>query len=296
MVARLVIQCSLCVHRLCKYSLDVPVFTLVLIYFRFDGENDGDNDDSHDNDGDNDVEDVISMTADRRHKKRASSTAPAATNTIGVHAKKSEKPLENTGRRTKTSRLPSTNIVPAIVPRGSIMSEQKSSVRQQESTPSIRTTSLAKAGKLTLNGPKRRRLEIDTTSGAVQEAAMPESPVPCRPKMSIDANKQDQTTLWISLPSSTDAVPLMLRSCMTMTSLFDSVFKIWGLAEQQQQDKILGLRTTLGWTQSDGVRKRLMLKREFEDSFETFLRIIDASLCWEQEGGCCSVDIEAVMA
>lgn len=83
---------------------------------------------------------------------------------------------------------------------------------------------------------------------------------------------------------------------MTMTSLFGSVFKTWGLAEQQQQDTVLGLRTTLGWTQNDGVKRCLMLKPDFEDSFEIFLQIIDGSPCWEQEDGCCSVAIEAVLA
>ena len=126
------------------------------------------------------------------------------------------------------------------------------------------------------------------------------TPKPSIPEMSMSSKKQNNTTLWISIPSSTDAVPMTLRSCMTMSSLFHSVFKICGLAEglqqQQQQDKVLGLRTTLEWTHNvGGIKKYLMLKRDFEDSFDVFLRIIDALPCWEQEGGCCSVAIEVVM-
>ena len=113
--------------------------------------------------------------------------------------------------------------------------------------------------------------------------------------MSINANKQSETTLWISILSSADAVPVKLRSCMTMTALFDSVFKICGLAEPEQQRKVLGLRTSLVWMDNTGVKKNMMLKREFEDCFETFLKFIDTSPCWEKDG-CCSVSIEPVMA
>lgn len=120
-----------------------------------------------------------------------------------------------------------------------------------------------------------------------------ESPVPSPSNMTIDAKKQSKTILWIFIPSSTDVVPLRLRSCMTMRSLFDSVFKIWGLAEQQQQDTVLGLRTSL---RNNVIEKNLMLMREFEDTFEAFIQIIDGLRCWEQEDGCCSVTIEAVLA
>ena len=112
--------------------------------------------------------------------------------------------------------------------------------------------------------------------------------------MSINANKQSETTLWILIPSSTDAVPVKLRSCMTMTALFDSVFKICGITEQQQQDRVLGLRSSFVWIDLTGVKRNMMLKREFGDCFENFLKFIDTSPCWE-EGGCCSVGIELVM-
>lgn len=135
-----------------------------------------------------------------------------------------------------------------------------------------------------------------------QSSSTHETPMSSIPGTSMSAKKQNNTTLWISIPSSTDAVPMKLRSCMTTSSLFHSVFKICGLAEgehqqqRQQQEKVSGLRTTLEWTQSvGGVKKYLMLKRDFEDSFDVFLRIIDALPCWEQEGGCCSVAIEVVM-
>ena len=120
------------------------------------------------------------------------------------------------------------------------------------------------------------------------------SPITDTSKMSINANKQSETTLWISIPSSADAVPVKLRSCMTITALFDAVFKICGLAEPEQQRMVLGLRTSLVWMDRTGVKKYMMLKREFEDCFETFLEFIDTSPCWEKDQ-CCSVGIEPVM-
>ena len=115
-----------------------------------------------------------------------------------------------------------------------------------------------------------------------QSSSMHETPINSVPETSIDAEKQSKTILWISIPSSTDVVPLTLRSCITMSSLFDSVFMICGIAEQQQQNKVLGLRTTLGWTDTTGVRRYMMLKREVKDSFGIFLQIIDESPCWKQ--------------
>ena len=135
----------------------------------------------------------------------------------------------------------------------------------------------------------RQNLTTLSTSSAHSE------PITDTPKMIISAKKQSETTLWISVPSSADAVPVKLCSYMTMTALFDAVFKFCGLTEQQWQDSVLGLRTSLVWTEKTGVAKNLMLKRELEDSFEVFLEFIDTSPGWETQG-CCSVCIELVMA
>lgn len=81
---------------------------------------------------------------------------------------------------------------------------------------------------------------------------------------------------------------------MTMASLFDSVLERCGLAEQSTQ--VFGLRTTLNLEQNAGNQKSLMLMRNIEHSFETFLKMIDASRCWEREDGSCAVGIEVVMA
>lgn len=373
----------------------------ILNHSRADAEIGGDYHHNQNNDGDtdddNDEDDVIPMATGRGHKKRASSTATAVTDTMGTHPEETRNPLKNTRQPTLTSELPSTIRAPVSVPRADMTSEQQSSEIQELGRTSVQVKPRDKLGTLKLNGPKRKRFESGMTAEAInrgkrtlkttepsstrsyqsptnrspestpspkasneatqtvgefkvssiqprpypkqtrltsdttteaadevrytistaesfsnqphplpilpmsadfigQSASIAKIPVPSPSTMIIDAKKQSKTTLWIFIPSSTDAVPLRLRSCMTMTSLFDSVFKIWGLAEQQQQDRVLGLRTTLGWTQNDGAKRYLMVKRGFEDSFEIFLETIDGSPCWEQEDACCSVAIEAVLA
>ena len=118
--------------------------------------------------------------------------------------------------------------------------------------------------------------------------------IPSTSETTMNAGKQNNTILWVSVPSSNDAVPLKLRSCMTMSSLFDSVLTICSLAEQQ--DMVLGLRIDFThWANYIGTNRSLMLKREFSESFEVFLEILDASTCWENQGRC-SVAIDVVMA
>ena len=126
-----------------------------------------------------------------------------------------------------------------------------------------------------------------------QPYSVHEDSSPSAPRISIDPRKLDDTTLWISIPSSSDATPITLRSCMTISSLFDTVFQLCDLDEQQ--GRVLGLRTSLDWQQNADTKKSLMLKRRFEDSFEVFLKMINASPSWESDG-CCSVTIEVVMA
>ncbi len=120
-----------------------------------------------------------------------------------------------------------------------------------------------------------------------------EDSLPSAPRISIEPHKLDNTTLWISIPSSSDATPITLHSCMTMVSLFDTVCQLCDIDEQQ--GKVLGLRTSFDWQQNADMKKSLMLKRRSEHSFEIFLEMINASPSWESDGRC-SVTIEVVMA
>lgn len=276
-----------------------------------------------DSDSDDGMTDAPTL---RGLKRPYSDTTPAATNTIENHAETPKNALENAPKPTKASERSVTLSTSAIVPCRNATSEEESSKIQRESRPSIQTKSHDKPDTLVPGNPKRRRCEATVTAEAAnkleqplnvaepstaqsspppmplavspnpdgQSSAMHESPLPSTPGMAIDAKKQKNTTLWISVPSSSDAVPLKLRSCMTVSSLFDSALTICGLADKQA--KVSGLRTRFGWKQNVDLNKFLMLKREFPDSFEIFLEIINKLPCWGEEDGHCVVTVEVVLA
>ena len=104
------------------------------------------------------------------------------------------------------------------------------------------STEAASEAKHTLNGARSSSAQSHPSPEPskilnlnARSSSTHETPVSSIPGTSMSTKKQNNTTLWISIPSSTDAVPMTLRSCMTMSSLFHSVFKICGLAEGQQQ-------------------------------------------------------------
>ena len=290
----------MCAHRSCEFALAVNLLDFGLIGFRHDGEIES---------GEDCV--VVSATS-RRQKKDGSGTTPAVTGTTPSHVDNAKEVL----------RFPSPD-----APHGTLTRESESSAVGQESQSGVQTEPVDKLGTLTSGGLKRKRSVSDFTAEAANEAGQTYSTAgrsstqshlfspllatssnPGRrssmdtirfasnpnPGMNIDAHKQNSTTLWVSLPSSSDVVPLKLRSCNTMSSLFNFVLTICGLAEQQ--DKVLGLRITPGCARNVGGNDSMMLKREFEDSFEVFLDIVDAAPCWEKEGGRYYVAIEVVMS
>ncbi len=289
----------MCAHRSCEFALAVNLLDFDLIGFRHDGEIESGEDDC-----------VVVSATSRRQKKDFSGTTPAVTGTTPSHVDNAKEIL----------RSPSLD-----APLRNPTRESESSAVRQESPSSVQTKLLDKPGTPTARGLKRKSSVFDLSAEAANEAGqtystagrssaqshlfstlMATSSNPSRqasmdtirfashPGMNIDAHKQNSTTLWVSLLSSSDVVPLKLRSCNTMSSLFDSVLTICGLYEQQ--DKVLGLRITPGCIRNVGGNDSMMLKREFEDSFEVFLDIVDAAPCWETEGGRYYVAIEVVMS
>lgn len=134
----------------------------------------------------------------------------------------------------------------------------RSGTLPKSATEATQTVTAAKPlSTQSLQSPKHRYIKSNTSTEAASSSAQshpsPEpskilnlnaqsssthkTPISSIPGTSMSTKKQNNTTLWISIPSSTDAVPMTLRSCMTMSSLFHSVSKICGLAEGQQQQQ-----------------------------------------------------------
>ena len=96
-----------------------------------------------------------------------------------------------------------------------------------------------------------------------------------RSSLTISAAKQANTILCIYLPPSEDCVPLRLRSCMTMSSFFESALGAFEI--QDQVEKVAALRVTFergsdGRTESHWTQ---LVKQGIPDSFEIFLDIIN---------------------
>ncbi|KAM0796675.1 hypothetical protein BDR22DRAFT_892999 [Usnea florida] len=94
----------------------------------------------------------------------------------------------------------------------------------------------------------------------------------------LSPHKQSRTTLFVAIPLSTDAVPLKLRSCMTLSSLFTSVLAVSAHPATGQDNSIVsGIRATFTWKGEKDVDRAILLKRDFPDCFEVFLEIIDGA-------------------
>lgn len=121
----------------------------------------------------------------------------------------------------------------------------------------------------------------------------PPPPPPSSSPSLLAPHKQSHTTLFVAIPLSTDAVPLKLRSCMSLDSFFTAVLAI--SATPGQDNAVSGIRASFDWKGAGEKDRAILLKRDLEDSFEVFLEIVDAAPCWEVQGGRCAVGVEVVL-
>lgn len=104
----------------------------------------------------------------------------------------------------------------------------------------------------------------------------------------VSGTKLANTILRVYLPPQKDCVPLRLRSCMTISSFFESALGAFEI--EDQVDKVAALRVTFEghaqWTQ--------LIKRGIPDSFEIFLDIVNG-LPNLEGGGSSQVKVEIMM-
>ncbi|CAF9920997.1 hypothetical protein IMSHALPRED_005063 [Imshaugia aleurites] len=105
-------------------------------------------------------------------------------------------------------------------------------------------------------------------------------------------HKQSRTTLFIAIPLSSDTVPLKLRSCMSLAAFFTAVLAI---SEPPACEVVSGIRASFDWKLERDVDRAILLKRDFPDTFEVLLEIVDGAPCWGMEGGRCGVAVEVVL-
>jgi len=108
----------------------------------------------------------------------------------------------------------------------------------------------------------------------------------------LASHKLNRTTLRIVHSGS--FTPLKLRSCKTISELFDSVASICDLSQTTRRRTVSTLKATFSWIPENDSSRTVLLKEGFGDSFEFLLETIDEAPCWETEDGKCTVHVEVV--
>ena len=106
----------------------------------------------------------------------------------------------------------------------------------------------------------------------------------------LTPQKLNHTTLRILHSGS--YTPLKLRSCNTMGALFNTVRDLCSL--KLAQERVEALKMTFTWMPEGDSSRTMLLKEQYEDSFEFFLETVGEAPCWQNETGKCNVDIEMV--
>ena len=110
---------------------------------------------------------------------------------------------------------------------------------------------------------------------------------------SLTLYKQTYTTLRVTRDSNIIGfVPLRLLSCMTMSTLFNSVIAASGHRECEEPIKCL--MVVFDWKHEYDVYKTMYIDKGTLGSFEIFLEMIDEAPCWKEEGAKCGIAVEIV--
>ena len=115
----------------------------------------------------------------------------------------------------------------------------------------------------------------------------------------LDANtlspyKQAHTTLRIVLvPYPQQSAKHRLRSCMTMATFFSTVVGVSGY--KGDKDRIFGITATFDCKPDDDADKSMVIREEWQDSFDVFLETVDGAESWTEEGGKCGVAVSLLL-
>ena len=106
--------------------------------------------------------------------------------------------------------------------------------------------------------------------------------------------KQAYTTLRIALdPYPQKSAIYRLRSCMTMGTFFSSVIGVSGY--KGDKDRIFGITATFDCKSDDDADKSMVIREEWQDSFDVFLETVDGAESWTEEGGKCGVAVSLLL-
>ena len=107
---------------------------------------------------------------------------------------------------------------------------------------------------------------------------------------SLTLYKQERTVLYVPLRgSSSDLVPIKLRSAMSIPSFFTAVCTAGRIADNESL--AIAVKFMPG---DDGQSRNVILGRDTIDAFEFFLEVVDEAECWKQEDGRMSFQLEFI--
>lgn len=108
----------------------------------------------------------------------------------------------------------------------------------------------------------------------------------------ISMYKQTHTTLRVTLRPDTGFVPVKLRSCVTMSTLFATLVAACDL--EGQEESVAGVAVRFDWLLDQSA---MVIKKKLPDSFVEFLETIDQAPCWPLgvDGGKCCVAVEVFL-
>lgn len=106
--------------------------------------------------------------------------------------------------------------------------------------------------------------------------------------------KQAHTTLRIALvPYPQQSAIHRLRSCMTIDTFFSCVIGVSGY--KGDKDRIFGITATFDCKSDDDADKSMVIREEWQDSFDVFLETVDGAESWTEEGGKCGVAVNLLL-
>lgn len=102
--------------------------------------------------------------------------------------------------------------------------------------------------------------------------------------------KQAHTTLRIALvPYPQQFAIQRIRSCMTITTFFSTVIGVSGY--KGDRDRIFGITATFDCKSDDDADRSMVIREEWQDSFDIFLETVDGAESWTEDGGKCGVSV-----
>ena len=107
--------------------------------------------------------------------------------------------------------------------------------------------------------------------------------------------KQAHTTLRIGLfPYPKQSAVQRIRSCMTIATFFSTVIGVSGY--KGDRDRIFGITATFDCKPDDDPDRNMVIREEWQDSFDIFLETVDGAESWTEDGGKCSLSVALLLA